>query len=78
MIRQFTFAFILVQVAMTTALATEVYLSTAAGAHKSDMSLMRYPVDDEGCAKATWPNIPERCLQRTAPKAVTLVLSQNQ
>ncbi|WP_155923322.1 hypothetical protein [Mesorhizobium sp. L103C565B0] len=61
---------------MATALATQVFLSTAEEARSSELSLAPAP-GEEGCAKAMWPNIPERCLQRVEPKVVTLVLSQN-
>ena len=62
---------------MATALATQVFLSTAEEASSSELSLAPAPGENEGCAKAMWPNIPERCLQRVEPKVVTLVLSQN-
>jgi len=62
---------------MATALATQVFLSTADQARNAELSLAPAPVENEECAKATWPNIPERCLQRAEPKTVTLVLSQN-
>ena len=62
---------------MATALATQVFLSTADQARNAELSLASAPVENEECAKATWPNIPERCLQRAEPKTVTLVLSQN-
>ena len=77
MIRRFAYALILVQVSMATALATQVFLSTADQARNAELSLAPAPVENEECAKATWPNIPERCLQRAEPKTVTLVLSQN-
>ena len=62
---------------MATALATQVFLSTAEEARNSELPLTLAPGENEGCAKAMWPNIPERCLQRVEPKVVTLVLSQN-
>ncbi|WP_246691378.1 MULTISPECIES: hypothetical protein [unclassified Mesorhizobium] len=77
MIRRFAYALIFVQVSMATALATQVFLSTTEQALKSERWLALAPSEDEGCAKAMWPNIPERCLQRVEPKVVTLVLSQN-
>jgi hypothetical protein len=76
MVRRFAYALIFVQVFMATALATQVFLSTAEEARSSELSLAPAP-GEEGCAKAMWPNIPERCLQRVEPKVVTLVLSQN-
>ncbi|MER9403235.1 hypothetical protein NKI36_04145 [Mesorhizobium caraganae] len=76
MIRRFAYALIFVQVSMATALATQVFLSTAEEARSSELSPAPAP-GEEGCAKAMWPNIPERCLQRVEPKVVTLVLSQN-
>jgi hypothetical protein len=77
MVRQFAYALIFVQVSMASALATQVFLSTTEEALKSERWLALAPSENEGCAKATWPNIPERCLQRVEPKVVTLVLSQN-
>ncbi|ESZ35780.1 hypothetical protein X731_30605 [Mesorhizobium sp. L2C054A000] len=77
MIRRFAYALILVQVSMATALATQVFLSTADEAGNAERSLATAPGEDQRCAKAMWPNIPERCLQRAEPKVVTLVLSQN-
>ncbi|WP_192257760.1 hypothetical protein [Mesorhizobium caraganae] len=76
MIRRFAYALIFVQVSMATALATQVFLSTAEEVRSSELSPAPAP-GEEGCAKAMWPNIPERCLQRVEPKVVTLVLSQN-
>ena len=76
MIRRFAYALIFVQVSMATALATQVFLSTAEEARSSELSLAPAP-GEERCAKAMWPKIPERCLQRVEPKVVTLVLSQN-
>ena len=77
MVRQFAYALIFVQVSMATALATQVFLSTTEQTLRSERWLALTPSENEGCAKATWPNIPERCLQRAEPKVVTLVLSQN-
>ena len=77
MIRRFAYALIFVQVSMASALATQVFLSTTEEALKSEHWLALAPGEDEGCAKATWPNIPQRCLQRVEPEVVTLVLSQN-
>ncbi|MES0135870.1 hypothetical protein NKJ88_13080 [Mesorhizobium sp. M0016] len=62
---------------MATALATQVFLTTGEEARNSKRWIALTPKDDEGCAKAMWPNIPERCLHRVEPKVVTLVLSQN-
>jgi hypothetical protein len=77
MIRRFAFALIIVQVSMATALATQVLLSATEEGRNSEPSLVLTPIEDQGCAKAIWPDIPERCLQRAEPKVVTLVLSQN-
>ena len=62
---------------MATALATQVFLSTADQARNAELSLAPAPVENEECANATWPDIPERCLKRVEPKVVTLVLSQS-
>lgn len=77
MIRRFAYALIFVQVSIASALATQVFLSTTEQALKSERWLALAPGEDDGCAKATWPNIPQRCLQRVEPEVVTLVLSQN-
>ena len=77
MIRRFAYALIFVQVSMASALATQVFLSTTEEALRSERWLALAPSENEGCAKATWPNIPQRCLQRVEPEVVTLVLSQN-
>lgn len=77
MIRSFAYALILVQVSMATALLTQVFLTTSEEARSSKRWIASTSKDDEGCAKAMWPNIPDRCLKRVEPKVVTLVLSQN-
>ena len=53
MIRRFAYALILVQVSMATALATQVFLSTADQARNAELSLAPAPVENEECAKAT-------------------------
>jgi len=77
MIRRFAYALIFVQVSMASALATQVFLSDTEEALKSERWLALAPSENEECAKATWPNIPQQCLQRVEPSVVTLVLSQN-
>ncbi|ESZ02739.1 hypothetical protein [Mesorhizobium sp. L2C089B000] len=77
MIRSFAYALIIVQVSMATALLTQVFLTTGEEARSSKRWIALTPKDDERCAKAMWPNIPEGCLKRVEPKVVTLVLSQS-
>jgi len=64
---------VLIQVAAFSALITETLLfasvaTQAAGGHPSET----IAVTDAECAKASWPNIPDRCLERVqARKSVT-------
>jgi hypothetical protein len=74
MIRHFAFAFILVQVATASALATQVFLFTAANAH-DDMAVSQVRLTDKACEPTTRPDIPENCPQRVKPKELTFVLS---
>lgn len=62
---------------MATALLTQVFLTAGEEARSSKRWIALTPKDDERCAKAMWPNIPEGCLKRVEPKVVTLVLSQS-
>ncbi|KAA3449887.1 hypothetical protein C7I87_14810 [Mesorhizobium sp. SARCC-RB16n] len=69
MLKKIAFAAVLLQVAAFSALLTQTFLlgSTATQA----ASVQGEPVaavTDAECAKATWPDIPIRCLDRVQPR----------
>ena len=73
MLKMIAFASILVQVAVFAALITETVIATSDGIRPARAAV----VNQSECAKATWPNIPDHCLEQVgSPRSVkTLVLA---
>jgi hypothetical protein len=73
MLKKIAFAAVLFQVAAFSALLTQTVLfasSTATQAANVQPGAS-VAVTEKECAKATWPNIPDRCLKRIEPRKLT-------
>jgi hypothetical protein len=80
MLKNIAFAALLAQIALLSALITQTLLfasSPTQAASPQPVTALATVTSDEQCAKATWADIPEHCLERVeAQKQITvLVLS---
>ncbi|MBZ9711546.1 hypothetical protein FJW08_31925 [Mesorhizobium sp. B3-2-1] len=76
MFKKIAFAAILLQVAAFSALLTQTFLlgSTATQA-ASVQGEPAVAITDTECAKATWPDIPVRCLERVQARQLTVTMT---
>jgi len=81
MLKKIAFAAVLFQVAVFSALITQTVLFASAATEAADVQYGQpVAVTDKECAAATWPNIPDRCLERVEARnsITTLVLTTGQ
>ncbi|WP_244661619.1 hypothetical protein [Mesorhizobium huakuii] len=81
MLKKIAFAAVLFQVAVFSALITQTVLFASTATQAADVRHSEpVVVIDKQCAAATWPNIPDRCLERVEARnsVTTIVLMAGQ
>ena len=76
MLKNIPFAAVLAQIAVISALIAQTLLSTPTqAANVQPVVQAAVVITDKECTKATWPDIPQHCLQRVAArKHITMLV----